>query len=725
MRASPGGSGQRARTMLVRQVQRPSVPARSPQHCNEVEEALACTLASNSKVGRVLARGMILEAQTVGDSVESNSVGFGLAMMKPGTIIDGQLELLQLLGEGATSFVFRARHFQLDREVAVKILRDNLASDEHSQQRFKREQRLSAELTHPGLVKTYFAGITGGGVPYLVMDLLKGQSLAVILAEGRLKIDRFFALFEQVIEALEYLHQQGLVHRDLKPSNIMVEPGEGDSTERAILIDYGLFKEFRQTAQNLTTTGAVVGTSLYMSPEQCVGGVVDARSDIYSLGCVMYESLTGRPPFTGETSYEVMFKQLNESLSGLQGLKGLPKPIASFLSRCLKKSPEDRFADMQEVKESFRRQEDQIFDRKSRVLSLAGLSVVIIATIVIGFRAKLEPDERHGSQILSRNMKSGSFKQQLKPRLTIDSQVHQPNKDMERLSRWLHESSDASRESLTLEDFQLAGRVALSVHNYPLAEYFFSKMLQLARKHDDISFAQQNLLIIYEKERRGRFHCNLLQKIASDDEESPLARANALAELTTVSRVAGNIAMATRLIEQAENELKRAELWDASESLQVRCELIALRYRQGMRAEARALLSDSYDLTKHEPQGLLRISIDANDFALLSRLIDSALKAYRPQLGEILNQAIQHEFDSVDQRRALEHAKKLLQATTNPNQRCAGKILLANFYARSRRRDLAEKLLAESLTGLSSQEKILAVPAVLATSELIVPLHHT
>lgn len=210
-----------------------------------------------------------------------------------------ELEVLEYLGEGATGTVYRARHKRLDRPVAVKVMHCSLAGSDEIVQRFQREKIFSGWLAHPGIVKTYYAGITGDGLPFLVMDYLGGVSLARLIETERLQGPRFFALFEQIIDALIYLHEYDVVHRDLKPSNIYITR-DGDGQEQAVIIDFGLSRlEDTPEDQRITKTGAVMGTSYYMSPEQCKGLQVDYRSDIYSLGCIMFETLTGAPPFVG------------------------------------------------------------------------------------------------------------------------------------------------------------------------------------------------------------------------------------------------------------------------------------------------------------------------------------------------------------------------------------------------------------------------------------------
>ncbi len=270
--------------------------------------------------------------------------------------VSSDLELLELLGEGGKGKVFRARHRRLDRLVAVKVMLPHLIGDAENLQRFKQEKVFCGSLSHPGIVTTYYSGITDGGIPFLVMDLLVGETLAAHIARNRLDRDRFFILFKQIIDALIYLHEEGVVHRDLKPSNIFITR-DSAGCENAVIIDFGLSQildaDAREGNERITRTGAVIGTSLYMSPEQCRAEKLDARTDIYALGCVMFEALTGSPPFVGDSTYEVMFKQLNNSLSGLDALKKLPSSLAKLLALCLQKDASNRYQTVAELKEAF------------------------------------------------------------------------------------------------------------------------------------------------------------------------------------------------------------------------------------------------------------------------------------------------------------------------------------------------------------------------------------
>lgn len=277
-----------------------------------------------------------------------------------GSIFAGKYEILDLLGKGGMSAVYRARHIGMNKIVAVKVLHMHLANDDLSIRRFQQEAQAASQLTHPGIVGVYDYGESNNGMPYLVMEYVEGQSLSESIREnGPISEERFLSLFSQVTSALAHAHERGIVHRDLKPSNIML--AQVDGKENARIVDFGIAKLVSGSSeekQQLTQTGEVFGSPLYMSPEQCSGAAVDGRADIYSLGCVMYESLTGKVPFRGSSVVETIHKHLNDPP---------PKLVAPLLSdtskqslelivlRCLAKLPDERFQKMTEIESNLRR----------------------------------------------------------------------------------------------------------------------------------------------------------------------------------------------------------------------------------------------------------------------------------------------------------------------------------------------------------------------------------
>jgi serine/threonine protein kinase/tetratricopeptide (TPR) repeat protein len=270
--------------------------------------------------------------------------------------VGDRYELLEVIGQGGMGTVYRAKDKILGKEFAIKVLRDELATDESAIKRFEQEAKSASELTHANMLAVYDHGRTTSGAPFIVMDLLEGESLAQLLKrETRLDPSRVMNISSQVCDALAHAHMKGLVHRDLKPSNIMLVNNEL-STDSVKVLDFGIAKlmpSSNRETQNLTQTGELFGSPSYMSPEQCLGCNLDARSDVYSLGCMMYEMLTGKPPFAGKNPIQTVVKHLNEApppIGKLLPAAKLPGGLESIVMCCLEKDPEARYQSMDRVR---------------------------------------------------------------------------------------------------------------------------------------------------------------------------------------------------------------------------------------------------------------------------------------------------------------------------------------------------------------------------------------
>jgi eukaryotic-like serine/threonine-protein kinase len=246
------------------------------------------------------------------------------------------------LGQGGMSVVYLARELDLNRPVAVKVLPVRLSFDQESVKRFQREAKIAAGLDHPHIVPVYRVGTTPSLLWYS-MKLVEGQSLGEVLeAHPQMDLEECVAIMEQVGAGLQYAHRRGVVHRDVKPSNVMI-----DQEGWAWVCDFGVAKAFG--AVPLTQTGSTLGTPRYMSPEQCYAGVVDGRSDQYSLGTLTYECLAGQPVFTADSIGEYVHKHTSVPAPSLRETRpDLPDTVVEAVERALNKAPDKRFPDVQD-----------------------------------------------------------------------------------------------------------------------------------------------------------------------------------------------------------------------------------------------------------------------------------------------------------------------------------------------------------------------------------------
>ncbi len=242
------------------------------------------------------------------------------------------------IGRGGMGVVYRAEHLNLRRRAAIKIIAPDLAEASGFRERFNREARIAAALQHPNIVTVYDAG-EEDGLLYLAMQYIEGSDLSAVLrAQGRLRPYRALDVCRQVAAALDAAHGQGLIHRDVKPANVLIEG------RTAFLTDFGLTKRIEGTRTQLTKAGDVVGTIHYVAPEQIEGGRVDARTDIYSLGCLVYHCLSGELPFARDTDVAVIYAHLSEEPPRLTSVRpDLPAGLDAVIAKALEKAPERRF----------------------------------------------------------------------------------------------------------------------------------------------------------------------------------------------------------------------------------------------------------------------------------------------------------------------------------------------------------------------------------------------
>jgi serine/threonine protein kinase/beta-lactam-binding protein with PASTA domain len=265
-------------------------------------------------------------------------------------VLSGRYELGGLIGRGGMADVHSGLDTRLGRTVAVKLLRPDMARDPQFQARFKREAQSVAALNHPSIVAIYDTGehlVQDGSedsvrVPYIVMEFVEGKTLRDLIRAKEVSIDRAIEFCLGVLSALEYSHKAGIVHRDIKPANVMY--CEGSNSVK--VMDFGIARAMADSSATMTQTQAVVGTAQYLSPEQARGETVDARSDLYSAACLLYEMLTGRPPFVGDSPVSVAYQHVREIPEPASSLNPEVSPaLDSVLAKALQKNRDDRFQD--------------------------------------------------------------------------------------------------------------------------------------------------------------------------------------------------------------------------------------------------------------------------------------------------------------------------------------------------------------------------------------------
>ncbi len=274
--------------------------------------------------------------------------------LAPGATIGGAYKIIELLGRGGMGEVYLARHETLGKKCALKVIPPEQVT-EMGWQRFQLEARAVAKLEHKNLVRVTDLGIHDGCLPFYAMDFVEGKNLAELLAQyGPMPLAIVLDIFMQVCDGVDCAHYNGILHRDLKPANIMVH--EVKSGQRlAKILDFGLAKLTGddRSKQSLTAVGDVFGSPFYMSPEQCNGDRLDRRSDIYSLGCTMFECLTGQPPFTGHLAAAVIFSQLEAdppSLESIAGADKFPASMGIVMAKLLRKNPVERYQTLSELR---------------------------------------------------------------------------------------------------------------------------------------------------------------------------------------------------------------------------------------------------------------------------------------------------------------------------------------------------------------------------------------
>ena len=321
------------------------------------------------------------------------------------TIINEQYRVLSKLGSGGMSHVYCCEDMQLNRLIAVKLLRLDLSANSLAGRRFQREAQIVAMLEQDNIVKLYGLHLTENRQPFIVMELVDGVSLEDLIDKsGRLPLPRVIKFISQICDALAAAHAHGVVHRDLKPSNIMIV-NAGRSDEKIKLLDFGIAKMVNDHRLKTTRTGEVFGSPVYMSPEQAQGRVVDEKTDQYSLGCLVFELLTGRPPFVRENFLNLMLAHVQEPAPLLSrvGKRRFPLQIEAAVARLLEKDRAHRFASIEDVKFAFvgKSMERRPDSKRSRFAEPARAVVFVAAIAIVAVVALLSGTFFHWPSVRS------------------------------------------------------------------------------------------------------------------------------------------------------------------------------------------------------------------------------------------------------------------------------------------------------------------------------------
>jgi serine/threonine protein kinase len=272
-----------------------------------------------------------------------------------GSVLAQRYEIISEVGRGALGVVYQARHLVMDRIVAIKVLFEEVEQDETSFHRFQREAQAASSMSHPNIVTVYDFGVSDSNTPFLVMDFIEGINLKDVLQRhNKLPVERSVAIFQQVASALDHAHAKGILHRDIKPDNVVLMRTSWNP-EFVKVVDFGIAKYVNDPthdSRKLTMDGQVLGTPAYMSPEQVLGNKLDARSDVYCLGVMMYHTLSGKLPILGATSAETMSRHITdpppEFVDACPGIK-IPGRLQRTVMKALKKHPQDRHQTMREL----------------------------------------------------------------------------------------------------------------------------------------------------------------------------------------------------------------------------------------------------------------------------------------------------------------------------------------------------------------------------------------
>lgn len=363
------------------------------------------------------------EGESTGLTQDSGNSGYA---RKSGDLIGESYEVIEPLGRGGMGEVYCVRDLRTETVFALKIIAPGLGEQKILAKRLEHEAQSAKSLTHANIASVYDVGRDKGGAPFLIMDYVVGQNLEQLLhQEVFLQSQRALDLFIQVAEALVHAHDKGIVHRDLKPSNILLAKSD-TGHELVKLVDFGIAKltdTHNADKTKLTQTGELIGSPLYMSPEQCRGDELDGRSDIYSFGCIMYEAVSGKPPFAGDNPVRILLKHASEPAPRLSNNVRISQSLKAVIERCLEKLPEKRYPSAADLLQDLKKVSDgkplpwtrrlRLSSHKKRILILCSGTMLFFAAVgsagyFIGTGFQPKADQPRASSVASARPQSAT-----------------------------------------------------------------------------------------------------------------------------------------------------------------------------------------------------------------------------------------------------------------------------------------------------------------------------
>lgn len=488
-----------------------------------------------------------------------------------GSTFGAKYRIVSKLGAGGMGGVYLAEHLLMNRQVALKLLRSNLIEDEVLQKRFQNEAKAASQISHPNAVTLFDFGVNEG-VPYLVMEYIQGRTLKLVIDQEKpLALDRVANILMQLAEALHSAHRLGIVHRDIKPDNFMVRIDQ-DGREVAKVLDFGIAKSIGpsnlHSESNLTQVGMLVGTPQYMSPEQCQGKELDIRCDVYSLGTVVYEMITGEPPFRAPSVLELLVRVLNSPAEPMRTFRPdlkIPEALDAVVLRSLEKDPAKRFPSMIEFGRAFQKALDDsqpkppASRRKAFALVGAGAALVLVMGLVYGRSAPV-PSNSSPAEIEEhqRALKEAEAeKQRLLERAAKErAEAERSRQETERLKVEQGEAArKAEAERQTLLDQAAKAREAIEKQKQQAEELARQKVLEDERNQAALKLAEeaQQLELKHQEELARKAEAEKQEAL----KQAEAARIEAQKQADIAKAEAARLVEAARKIEEEKAALMR------------------------------------------------------------------------------------------------------------------------------------------------------------------------